>query len=276
MKADEIRIDNLEVFAYHGVRRDEKENGQTFYVNAVLYTDIRPAGREDDVSLSTNYSEICHFITNWMQETLYDLIETVAETLAEQILLNFGAIQGIVLEIRKPHAPVGLPFESVSVRIERSWHQVYLSVGSNLGDREAFIKQGIDRLEEHLLIQVQKVADTVETEGYGFTDQPKFLNTAVKARTLLTPRELLDQLKLIEDSAGRTREVRWGPRTLDLDIVFYDKLIYEDDRLILPHVDMENRYFVLKPLSQLAPNFRHPILGKTVTQMLEALDTDKD
>ncbi len=276
MKADEIRIDNLEVFAYHGVRRDEKENGQTFYVNAVLYTDIRPAGREDDVSLSTNYSEICHFITNWMQETLYDLIETVAETLAEQILLNFGAIQGIVLEIRKPHAPVGLPFESVSVRIERSWHQVYLSVGSNLGDREAFIKQGIDQLEEHLLIQVQKVADTVETEGYGFTDQPKFLNTAVKARTLLTPRELLDQLKLIEDSAGRTREVRWGPRTLDLDIVFYDKLIYEDDRLILPHVDMENRYFVLKPLSQLAPNFRHPILGKTVTQMLEALDTDKD
>ena len=136
--------------------------------------------------------------------------------------------------------------------------------------------QGIDQLEEHLLIQVQKVADTVETEGYGFTDQPKFLNTAVKARTLLTPRELLDQLKLIEDSAGRTREVRWGPRTLDLDIVFYDKLIYEDDRLILPHVDMENRYFVLKPLSQLAPNFRHPILGKTVTQMLEALDTDKD
>ena len=276
MSKDEIRIDNLEVFAYHGVRRDEKENGQTFYVNAVLYTDIRPAGREDDVSLSTNYSEICHFITNWMQDTLYDLIETVAETLAEQILLNFGAIQGIVLEIRKPHAPVGLPFESVSVRIERSWHQVYLSVGSNLGDREAFIKQGIDQLEEHLLIQVQKVADTVETEGYGFTDQPKFLNTAVKARTLLTPRELLDQLKLIEDSAGRTREVRWGPRTLDLDIVFYDKLIYEDDRLILPHVDMENRYFVLKPLSQLAPNFRHPILGKTVTQMLEALDTDKD
>ena len=276
MKADEIMIDNLEVFAYHGVRRDEKENGQTFYVNAVLYTDIRPAGREDDVSLSTNYSEICHFITNWMQETLYDLIETVAETLAEQILLNFAAIQGIVLESIKPHAPVGLPFESVSVRIERSWHQVYLSVGSNLGDRAAFIKQGIDQLEEHLLIQVQKVADTVETEGYGFTDQPKFLNTAVKARTLLTPRELLDQLKLIEDSAGRTREVRWGPRTLDLDIVFYDKLIYEDDRLILPHVDMENRYFVLKPLSQLAPNFRHPILGKTVMQMLEALDTDKD
>ncbi|MBP3206250.1 MAG: 2-amino-4-hydroxy-6-hydroxymethyldihydropteridine diphosphokinase [Lachnospiraceae bacterium] len=276
MSRDEIRIDNLEVFAYHGVRKDEKENGQTFYVNAVLYTDIRPAGREDDVSLSTNYSEICHFITNWMQETIYDLIETVAETLAEQILLSFGAIQGISLEIRKPHAPVGLPFESVSVRIERSWHQVYLSVGSNLGDREAYLKEGIVKLEDHPLIQVQQTADFIETEGYGFTDQPKFLNTMVKARTLLTPRELLEQLNLIEDAAGRTREVHWGPRTLDLDIIFYDKLIYEDNVLILPHVDMENRYFVLKPLSQLAPNFRHPILGKTVTQMLDALETRKN
>ena len=276
MSRDEIRIDNLEVFAYHGVRKDEKENGQTFYVNAVLYTDIRPAGREDDVSLSTNYSEICHFITNWMQETIYDLIETVAETLAEQILLSFGAIQGISLEIRKPHAPVGLPFESVSVRIERSWHQVYLSVGSNLGDRESYLKEGIVKLEDHPLIQVQQTADFIETEGYGITDQPKFLNTMVKARTLLTPRELLDQLNLIEDAAGRTRDVRWGPRTLDLDIIFYDKLIYEDNVIILPHVDLENRYFVLKPLSQLAPNFRHPILGKTVTQMLDALETRKN
>mgnify|MGYP002869970825 CR=1 FL=1 len=153
MKADEIRIDNLEVFAYHGVRRDEKENGQTFYVNAVLYTDIRPAGREDDVSLSTNYSEICHFINNWMRENMYDLIETVAESLAEQILLNF-AIQDLVLEIRKPKAPVGLPFESVSVRIERSWHQVYLSLGSNMGDSEGYIDDAVAELAEHELIEV--------------------------------------------------------------------------------------------------------------------------
>ena len=171
---------------------------------------------------------------------------------------------------------MGLPFESVSVRIERSWHQVYLSVGSNLGDRDAYLKEGIVKLEDHPLIQVQQTADFIETEGYGITDQPKFLNTMVKARTLLTPRELLDQLNLIEDAAGRTRDVRWGPRTLDLDIIFYDKLIYEDNVLILPHVDLENRYFVLKPLSQLAPNFRHPILGKTVTQMLDALETRKN
>lgn len=271
MNRDEIRIDNLEVFAYHGVAQFEKINGQTFYVNAVLYTDIRPAGLADDLSLSTNYSEICHFINNWMKENVCDLIETVAEKLAEQILLSFGAIQEIDLEIRKPEAPVRLPFESVSVKIKRSWHQAYLSVGSNLGDREAYIKEGIKALGECPLIQVQQVADMVETKPYGDVEQGDFLNTAVKIRTLHTPKELLNQLHELENQAGRTREVHWGPRTLDLDIVFYDKLVYEDDALVLPHVDMENRYFVLKPLSQLAPNFRHPISGKTVSQLLNAL-----
>lgn len=271
MNRDEIRIDNLEVYAYHGVAKEEKMNGQTFFVNAILYTDIRPAGLEDDLSLSTNYGEICHFINNWMKETMYDLIETVAETLAEQILLNFGSIQEIDLEIRKPEAPVRLPFESVSVRIRRSWHQVYLSVGSNIGDRKKYLDEGIAALEEHPLIQVLQVADYVETKPYGILDQEDFLNTAVKIRTLLTPKELLKQLHDLEDRAGRSREVHWGPRTLDLDIIFYDKLIYEDDNLILPHVDMEHRDFVLKPLSQLAPNLRHPILGKTVTQLLDEL-----
>jgi len=276
MNRDEIRIDNLEVFAYHGVAKIEKENGQPFYVNAVLYTDIRPAGLEDDLSLSTNYGEICHFINNWMRENMYDLIETVAESLAEQILLNF-AIQDLVLEIRKPKAPVGLPFESVSVRIERSWHQVYLSLGSNMGDREKHLQNAVKELGEHPLIQVQQTADIIETESYGGVEQDKFLNTAVKMRTLLTAKELLKQIHDIEKEEGRIREneIHWGPRILDIDIVFYDKEVYEDDALILPHVDMENRYFVLKPLSQLAPNFRHPILGKTVTQLLNALPEAK-
>ncbi len=270
---DEIRIDNLEVYAYHGVFPEENEKGQPFFVNAVLYTDTRAAGMQDDLTLSTHYGEVCHFITKWMQEHTYKLIETVAENVAREIILQYPLVQALDLEIRKPEAPIGLPFESVSVKIHRGWHTVYLSMGSNMGEREKYIADAIDALQKHPQIEVEKVSELLVTKPYGDVEQEDFVNGALKIRTLLSPEELLEELHRIEAAADRKRLVHWGPRTLDLDIVFYDKLVYESDDLIIPHVDMENRYFVLKPLSELAPNYRHPILQKTVSGLLQALDS---
>lgn len=268
---DEIRIDNLEVYAYHGVFPEENEKGQNFFVNMVLYADTRKAGQADELTLSTHYGEVCHFVTKWMQEHTCKLIETVAENIAKAVLLEFPLVEALDVEIRKPQAPIGLPFESVSVKIHRGWHKAYIAIGSNMGEKEKYLKDAIQGLADHDEILVSAVSTLITTEPYGGVEQDVFLNGMVEIKTLLTPHELLDYLHELEQKAGRERILRWGPRTLDLDIIFYDKMIFEDDVLIIPHVDMENRDFVLKPMVELNANYRHPILQKTMKQLLDAL-----
>ena len=273
-RKDQIRIEELEVYAHHGVYPEENEKGQQVYVNATLYTNTRPAGMADDLRLSTNYGEVCQFITEFMQQHTFQLIETVVEWTAYEVLQHFPLVQGLDLEIRKPEAPIPLPFGSVSVAIHREWHEAYIAVGSNMGDSRGHIAKALGQLEKHKDIQVTKVSGLLETLPYGGVEQENFVNGMFEIRTLLTPEELLRELHKIEASEGRERKIHWGPRTLDLDIIFYDDLIYSSEDLVIPHVDMENRYFVLKPLSELAPNFRHPITHKTVAQMLAELPVD--
>lgn len=268
---DEIRIDNLQVYACHGVFPEENRLGQTFYLNAVLYMDTRAAGCADDLEQSVDYGQVCHLMTGWMKEHTCKLIEAAAEGLAREILLRFSRIKAVRLELRKPQAPIGLPVESVSVRIKRGWHRVYLAIGSNLGDRRKYLEEGIAALRAHSDIRVKRVSSIIATQPYGGVEQGEFLNGCLLIETLLKPGELLGVLHETEQVAGRERKIHWGPRTLDLDIIFYDDLVYEDEELVIPHVDMHNRSFVLEPMKELAPNLRHPVLGKTMTQLLEEL-----
>lgn len=264
---DEIRIRELEVYAHHGVYEEETRQGQPFYVNATLYTDTRKAGKTDELEDSTHYGEVCHLITRVMQENTWKLIEAVAENVAEEILLTYPLVQRVSLEIRKPQAPIGLPFGSVSIAIERGWHKVYVAFGSNLGDKEQHIRNAIGRMKAHPHIMVQCVSDFIATEPYGGVEQPEFLNGVMAIETLLTPQELLEFLHEVEKAEGRERKIHWGPRTLDLDILLYDNLIYEDENLVIPHVDMQNRDFVLIPMAQIAPNLRHPVYKKTMLEL---------
>lgn len=272
---DKIIIEMLEVFAHHGVLEEEQRKGQIFQVNAVLYTDAHRAGLEDNLFYSIDYSQVCQFITNWMQENTYQLLEAVAEKMSKAILLKYDRIVAIDLEIRKPQAPIPLPFGCISVKIHRRWHTAYLTMGSNMGDKVQYISGAIRALTAHPQIKVKKVSDLIMSKPYGVTDQDNFLNGALEIETLLEPEELLDALHDMEDAAGRTRVRRWGPRTLDIDIIFYDKLVYESDNVVIPHPDMQNRDFVLEPLSTLAPYYRHPLLGKTVVQLYHELDPGK-
>lgn len=268
---DKIKIQDLEVFAYHGVYPEENEQGQNFYINATLFLATRKAGQSDDLALSVNYGEVCHFINAYMKQHTFKLIETVAERMAEAILLQFPLIEAIRLEIRKPSAPVGLPFVSVSVEIERKWHTAYIAIGSNIGNKQQYITNAITQIKEHALLNVTKISELLVTKPYGGVEQDDFLNGVMEVKTLLSPEELLDFLHEVEQKAGRERLIHWGPRTLDLDIIFYDDIIYDSETLTIPHADMHNRDFVLIPMNEIAPYQRHAVSGKTVCQMLQEL-----
>ncbi len=269
---DEIRIEGLEVYARHGVYPEETKNGQYFYVNAILYINIRQAGREDNLERTINYGTVCRFITDWMQENTCLLLEAVAERLSQALLLEYDALADLELELQKHHAPIRLPFGNVSVKVRRGWHRAYIAVGSNLGNRKTHILSGIQALKVHPLIKLKKVSKMIVTEPYGGVEQEDFLNGALEIETLLEPEELLEVLHQVEDAEGRKRTLRWGPRTLDLDILFYDRICYESENLVIPHVDLENRVFVLKPMSEIAPYFRHPINHKTMMGLLKELE----
>lgn len=273
MNLDEIRIEDLEVFANHGVFPEENVLGQKFLVSAVLYTDTRRAGRTDDLTASIHYGEVCAFIDRYLREHTFKLLERAAESLAEELLLNTQNLRKVRIEIKKPWAPVGLPLKTVSVSIEREWHDVIIALGSNMGDREGYLNGAVEKLNAVRGCRVKKVSDFIETLPYGVTDQADFLNGCLEMETLMYPHELLDELHRIEKEAGRERIIRWGPRTLDLDIIFYDDMILQDDDLCIPHVEMHKREFVLKPLCGIAPYKRHPVTGKTVREMLDEVNS---
>ena len=269
---DKIKIDNLMVFGNHGVYSEENALGQKFYVSVTLYTDTRIAGKKDKLSASINYGEVCQIIEDCVKNNTFKLIERVGETIAQRLLLNIERLRKVDVEVHKPWAPIGIPVDNVSVCITREWHTAYISFGSNLGDKEKYIKDAINELESREDSVVERVSSFYKTVPYGNVAQKDFVNGCLKLVTLLQPRELLDVLNDIEKNAGRTREVHWGPRTLDLDIIFYDDLIIEEEDFCVPHVDMHNRKFVLEPLHEIAPYKHHPCSKKTVRQMLQELE----
>lgn len=271
---DKITIDKLEVFANHGVYPEENVLGQKFVISVVLYTSTRKAGVTDDLSFSVNYGEVSHFIQKYMTEHIWKLLECAAEHLAQAILLEYPLVKKLDLEIQKPWAPIGLPLNTVSVKITRGWHTAYIALGSNIGDKKAYLDMAVKHLNERKDCQVKKVSDYLVTEPYGVTDQDDFLNGALELQTMLDPEELLQALHQIEQDANRVRTIHWGPRTLDLDILMYDDLVLDTPELHIPHIEMHLRDFVLIPMNQIAPWKRHPLTGKTVEEMLQNLKSN--
>jgi 2-amino-4-hydroxy-6-hydroxymethyldihydropteridine diphosphokinase len=147
----------------------------------------------------------------------------------------------------------------------------YIALGSNIEPRGKYIQQALNKLNEHPRIEVGDVSSVYETSPEGGPEQDQYLNAAAKIVTTLAPLDLLDALQAIEKELGRKRDVYWGPRTIDLDILLYGQEIIIEDRLTVPHPLMHERRFVMQPLAQIAPEVMHPILMMSARTILESL-----
>lgn len=147
---------------------------------------------------------------------------------------------------------------------------IYIALGSNLGNKEKNLKEALQRLEQKG-VEILRVSDFIQTEPYGVTDQPAFLNAVAEIRTDRSPLELLHILLQVERDMGRKRLRHWGERNIDLDLLLYNEEIIDLPELKVPHPDMQNRDFVLGPLAQIAPEAMHPVLQKTAEELWNKL-----
>ena len=148
---------------------------------------------------------------------------------------------------------------------------VFLLLGSNLGQRNSFLQQAV-RLIEQEVAPVTTVSSVYETQSWGKSDAPDYLNQVIELQTDLDARTVLRKILSIETQMGRKREEKWGSRIIDIDILFYGDSIINEPGLIVPHPELHNRRFTLEPLSELAPNFVHPVLNKDIMQLKNELN----
>lgn len=276
---DRISLLGVRARGFHGVLADEKRDGQDFVVDVVLHLDLAPAGTSDDLERTVSYAEVGADVVARIEGPSLDLIETLAEQIAADALAR-PLVRAVDVTVHKPFAPVGVPFGDVSVTVSRRREvPVVIALGANLGDAARTLDAALDDLGD-ALHDVRR-APFVTTDPVGGPDQPRYTNSVVVATTTLGPAELLSRLHAVEARHGRVREVRWGARTLDLDLVQYgdpvtgDDVVSDDPALTLPHPRAHERGFVLQPWSRVDPDavLRVGDAVTPVADLLAGLDT---
>jgi dihydroneopterin aldolase/2-amino-4-hydroxy-6-hydroxymethyldihydropteridine diphosphokinase len=269
---DKITLTGLRVRGRHGVFAHEREDGQEFVVDAVLWLDTRPAAATDELSRTADYGAVADQLAAIVAGEPVALIETLAQRLAAECL-TVPAVRAAEITVHKPAAPVAQRVADISVTIRRSRAevQVVLALGSNIGDRLSNLQRAVD-----LLCRADVVCTTVspvyETVPVGGVNQDDYLNAVMLATTDLTAAELLARCQAAEDELGRVREVRWGARTLDVDIIAYGTQVSDDPALTLPHPRAHERAFVLAPWLDADPAAALPGNG-AVADLLAAVGT---
>ncbi len=256
---DRIHLRGVEAFGYHGVLPDEKRDGQPFVVDVVMELDLATAGGSDALDDTVSYAEIAGEVVARITGPSFDLIERLAEVVADDVLRH-RLVDAATVTVHKPQAPVGHPFTDVAVEVHRTRGvPVVVALGANLGDARATLESAVRAVAGLPGMRVRAVSPLVETDPVGGPEQPAYLNAVLVGDTTLDPDDLLRRLHEIEADHGRTREVRWGARTLDLDLIQVgtpasgSEVRREEPALTLPHPRAHERGFVLVPWSLADP-----------------------
>ncbi|WP_404380653.1 2-amino-4-hydroxy-6-hydroxymethyldihydropteridine diphosphokinase [Knoellia locipacati] len=249
--SDRITLKGISAKGFHGVLDFEKRDGQTFVVDVEMDVDLTQAGTSDDLADTVNYAEVAGDIVALIEGESLDLIEALADRIAAKVLTR-SLVESVVVTVHKPQAPVGHPFTDVAVTVERLRETpVVVALGSNMGDPLETIQNAVSAL--WLALDLKSASRIYETAPVGGPAQSAYLNAVVVGTTSLSPQRLLRTLQDIELDHGRVRKERWGPRTLDLDLIQYGDPVFDTDvrlsteALTLPHPRAHERAFVLVP-----------------------------
>jgi dihydroneopterin aldolase/2-amino-4-hydroxy-6-hydroxymethyldihydropteridine diphosphokinase len=272
---DRIRLAGVRGRGHHGVLEHERREGQEFEVDVELAVDLGPAGTSDDLADTVDYGEIGAAALARVEGEPHDLIERLAELIAGDAL-SHPSVDEVTVTLHKPQAPVGVPFGDVTVSVtrRRAPVPVVVAVGANLprGSHrpDETAQAAIESLARHPGLRFVAASGLYDSDPVGGPEQPAYVNAVVLARTTLSPTSLLRELLSVETDFDRTRGVRWGARTLDLDLVQYGDpadgtdLSSDRPRLTLPHPRAHERAFVLVPWLEADPGATLRVDGRAV------------
>ncbi|MGB4835259.1 MAG: 2-amino-4-hydroxy-6-hydroxymethyldihydropteridine diphosphokinase [Nostocoides sp.] len=277
---DRITLTGLRARGRHGVFDFEKRDGQEFVVDVELRADLSVAGASDDLADTVNYAEVAQAVIARVTGPPYDLIEALAEAIAADCLALPGVARAAVT-VHKPAAPIPHTFDDVSVRLVRAREAAFVvALGANLGDRAATLTEAVAAVRGLPGVFVTAVSALVETDPVGGPEQGDYLNAVLVGRTSRRPEDLLAELHRIEARHGRARTVRWGERTLDLDLIQFgtpgtpNEVRSADPALLLPHPRASERGFVLLPWLDADPRARIRVGSRVVPVAAQVTTVD--
>ena len=277
--SDTIFITGVVIHARHGVMEHETEVGQRFVIDLELSVDLSESSHTDRLADTVSYSNVVATATAAFKNTNYKLLERAAGAVADAILSSFPRINAVKVTVHKPHAPIAAIFDDVGVVLTAHtatppMADVLIALGGNVGDVRATFPRAIANICGMTQAALLARSSDYATPPWGEEQQACFINACIEIETGLDPHALLFTLHKIEKKFGRdrARETRWGPRTLDLDLIAYDDVKIDKPELTLPHPRLFERAFVLVPLAEIVPD--RLIAGRRVSDALAGLSTE--